>query len=165
MRGPKHTSASSSRSSDSILTSREAIKIEYKERVLNAFTHGDMLVEDGNDMNFFLTPNTDGLNISNFVHSADIKFFGVQPNNDILFKNIKYTVMTAVNAIQLKNKIDGLEEMKRAETIVLVNRVDPVELRQIQASQVACVKAIIWYNATWRGQHFQKPLTSSNTII
>lgn len=156
MSGSKHSSASSSRSSGTIFKSREAIKTEYKERILNAFTRDNVFVEDTADAGFILTPNTDGLSIKSFVNSADITIFGVEPNSEILLRKKKYTVLTAVNARELKDKIEGLKERERKKTIVLVNGTDHVLLKNIQNSQVTCVKAIIWYNTTWRNQNFSE---------
>lgn len=83
----KHSSLEFSISSESIYwVPIEEIKIDYKVRIYQTFNFGEVLVENGNDMSFFLTPNIDGLSISNFMLSFDILIGGVQQNPDSLIK-------------------------------------------------------------------------------
>lgn len=114
-------------------------------------------------MNFFLTPNIE-INLSDFVPSYDLLIKGKQSNDNSLVYKTKYSIMTAMNIRRLKETTLWLKNEERVNIIILTNRIDIAELRRIQASKVACVKAIIWYNSTCRGFNFPEASDSTEYL-
>lgn len=159
MEGVKNPSKSSSKTSkSSIYNTKKLISKDYRPRFTIKYKC-QLFISKGKNQNFYIRSLLSKkskilLDLKKVLIDGDVLLLRPLKETEYLIADVIYSVKIAINTEQLLKIIGSKSQEKRENIIVITNGPDMGDLNRIQANEETSVKAIIWFNAGYRGLDF-----------